>query len=50
MKNTLFRVSVYDGEKIIAMARMIGDMDLDYYIKDVVVKPVYQHKGIGECK
>lgn len=30
------------------MARMIGDMGLNYYIKDVVVKPEYQHKGIGK--
>ena len=47
MKNTLFRVSVYDNETIVAMARMIGDMGLDYYIKDVVVRPEYQNKGIG---
>lgn len=47
MENTLFRVSVYDGDKVIAMARMIGDMGLDYYIKDVVVRPEYQKKGIG---
>lgn len=47
MDNTLFRVAVYDGEKIVAMARMIGDMGLDYYIKDVVVRPEYQHRGIG---
>ena len=24
--NTLFRVSVFDGEQIVAMARVIGDM------------------------
>ncbi len=48
MKNTLFRVSVYDEDKIIAMARMIGDMGLDYYIKDVAVRPEYQHMGIGK--
>lgn len=47
MQNTVFRVSVYDGEKAIAMARMIGDMGLCYYIKDVVVHPEYQGKGIG---
>lgn len=47
MKNTLFRVSVYDNDKVVAMARMIGDMGLDYYIKDVVVRPEYQKKGIG---
>ena len=48
MKNTLFRVSVYDDNNIVAMARMIGDMGLDYYIKDVVVRPEYQNKGIGK--
>ena len=48
MQNTLFRVSVFDGNNIVAMARMIGDMGLNYYIKDVVVKPEYQHRGIGK--
>ncbi|MCM1227027.1 MAG: GNAT family N-acetyltransferase [Clostridium sp.] len=48
MKHTLFRVSVYDGEEIVAMARMIGDIGLNYYIKDVVVRPEYQRKGIGK--
>ncbi|MCH5281965.1 MAG: GNAT family N-acetyltransferase [Lachnospiraceae bacterium] len=47
MQNTLFRVSVYDGDQIVAMARMIGDMGLNYYIKDVVVRPEYQKQGIG---
>lgn len=47
MEHTLFRVSVFDGDIIVAMARMIGDMGLDYYIKDVVVRPEYQRRGIG---
>lgn len=47
MEHTLFRVSVYDNEKPIAMARMIGDMGMCYYIKDVVVRPEYQKMGIG---
>ena len=47
MDHTLFRVSVFDGDKIIGMARMIGDMGLDYYIKDVIVRPEYQGKGVG---
>ena len=47
MEHTLFRVSISDGDKIIAMARVIGDMGLDYYIKDVVVRPEYQGKGLG---
>ena len=47
MRNMLFRVSVYDGGRVVAMARMLGDMGLDYYIKDVIVRPEYQHRGIG---
>lgn len=47
MQHTIFRVSIYDGDKAIAMARMIGDMGLCYYIKDVVVRPEYQGKGTG---
>ena len=47
MEHTLFRVSVFDGNQIVAMARAIGDMGLDYYIKDVIVRPEYQKKGIG---
>jgi len=48
MQHTLFRVSVFDGGILVAMARVIGDMGLDYYIKDVMVRPEYQHKGIGK--
>ncbi len=47
MEHTLFRVSVFDGDQIVAMARVIGDMGLDYYIKDVIVRPEYQGRGIG---
>lgn len=47
MEHSIFRVSVYDGEKIIAMARMIGDLGLNYYIKDVIVHPDYQKRGVG---
>ena len=47
MEHTLFRVSVFDGGRIVAMARVIGDVGLDYYIKDVIVRPEYQGQGIG---
>lgn len=47
MQHTLFRVSIWDADRIVAMARMLGDMGLNYYIKDVVVRPEYQGKGIG---
>ena len=47
MKHTLFRVSVFDGDELVGMARLLGDMGLDYYIKDVVVRPDHQGRGIG---
>ena len=48
LENTIDRVSIYDGDKLIGMARMIGDKGMEYYIKDVVVIPEYQGKGIGK--
>lgn len=47
LAHSIYRIGVYDGEKIVAMARMIGDLSLCYYIKDVVVRPEYQQRGIG---
>jgi len=47
MEHSLLRVSVYDGDRIVAMARMIGDLGLCCYVKDVVVHPDYQRRGIG---
>ena len=47
LEQSLHRVSVYDGATVVAMARMIGDMGLCCYIKDVVVRPAYQGQGLG---
>lgn len=48
IENSIDRVGVYDGSKIVAMARMIGDRGMCYYIKDVIVHPAYQGRGIGK--
>ena len=47
MEHSLFRVSVYDGDTPVAMARVIGDLGMCYYVKDVVVRPEYQGRKIG---
>ena len=47
LRNSVFRVGIYDGESIVGMARMIGDLGLCYYIKDVIVHPDYQGRGLG---
>ena len=38
---------VCEENTIIAMARLIGDVGMSYYIKDFVVVPSQQGKGIG---
>ncbi|MGN0814519.1 MAG: GNAT family N-acetyltransferase [Candidatus Coproplasma sp.] len=48
LKHTPFTVAAYDNGQAVGMARVIGDMGLDYLIKDVVVRPAYQRKGIGK--
>lgn len=47
LEHSLISVSIYDGDIIVAMARMIGDIGMCYYIKDAVVRPEYQHKRLG---
>lgn len=41
-----YAISVYDDNKIIGMARIVGDGSY-YTIYDVVVRREYQNKGIG---
>ena len=47
LNNTLYAVCVYDDEKIIGSARIIGDKTLFLYIQNVIVIPEYQSKKIG---
>ena len=47
LEHSVYRAGIYDGDRIVAMARMIGDLGLCYYIKDVIVRPEYQGRGIG---
>lgn len=44
--NSLYTVTVFDGNCVIGMGRIIGD-GIYYIIVDVVVNPDYQRKGIG---
>lgn len=49
MKHTLFRVSIWDGDCIVAMARMNGDMGLNYYIV-TIQSPKQAVHGTGRAK
>ena len=44
--NSCFSVCVFDGDKIVGMARVVGD-GAYYTIFDVVTRKEYQNKGVG---
>lgn len=47
LKNTLYSLCVYDGEKLIGYGRLLGDKTIFLYIHSVMVLPEYQGKSIG---
>ena len=47
LPHTLYCVCAYFGEKLVGMARIIGDGGMVYYIQDVIVIPEFQRQGIG---
>lgn len=46
ISNSLYNITVVDNNKTIAMGRVIGD-GIYYLIVDIVVRPEFQGKGIG---
>lgn len=47
LPNSLYGVSVRDGEKLIAMGRVVGDGACNFEVVDVAVDPNYQGMGLG---
>ena len=47
LPNTLYAVCVRDGERLVAMGRVVGDGGLNYEIVDMAVDPDFQRQGIG---
>lgn len=48
LENSILGICAYDNDKIIAMARVIGDKSVFIYVHDVIVDSNYQGKGIGK--
>jgi GNAT superfamily N-acetyltransferase len=48
IEHSTFLVSAKEGDKTIAMARLLFDFGYTAYIADVIVLPEYQGKGIGK--
>jgi ribosomal protein S18 acetylase RimI-like enzyme len=47
LEKSLFHITIYDGQQLIGMGRVVGDGAMYFYIQDVVVDPDYQKQGIG---
>lgn len=47
LANSYATFSVKSGDKVIAMARLLGDGAMSFFLKDMVVKPEYQGSDIG---
>jgi ribosomal protein S18 acetylase RimI-like enzyme len=47
LPRSLYGVSAYHEGRIVAMARVLGDGCLVFYIQDVIVLPELQRQGIG---
>ena len=47
LANSYATFSVKSGGKVIAMARLLGDGAMSFFLKDLVVVPEYQGSGLG---
>lgn len=47
-EHTLYAISIYSSNTIVAMGRIVGDACLCFYLQDIVVAPQYRDKGIGK--
>ena len=43
LRHSLFAVSIYNGEELVAMGRVVGDMGIAFYLQDVIVLGEYQN-------
>ena len=48
IENSLFITSIYDDERLIAMARVVGDGAISLVVTDVMVDVDYQSNGLGK--
>ena len=47
LKNTLYSVTAFNDNEVVAMGRLLGDGAIYWYVNDMFVLTEYQSKGIG---
>lgn len=48
LNNSLFVVTIYDGETLIAFGRVVGDGGITYVVSDIMVDKAYRRMGLAE--
>ncbi len=48
LEKSLYGISFYHNNLLVAMGRIVGDMGIIFYLQDVIVHPDYQKKGLGK--
>lgn len=48
LANTLYGVSMIDGERVVGMGRIIGDGGCFFVVVDIAVQPEFQKRGLGK--
>ncbi|WMN61912.1 GNAT family N-acetyltransferase (plasmid) [Pseudoalteromonas xiamenensis] len=48
LPNSLYGISIRDGENLIAMGRVVGDGACNFEVVDIAVDPEYQGTGLGK--
>ena len=47
IENSLFTVSIYDQEQLIAFGRIVGDAGITYVVSDIMVDETYWRRGFA---
>ena len=49
LENSYVTFAVIEEENVIGMARLLGDGGMAFYLKDFVILPEFQGKGMGKA-
>ena len=49
LENSLITFTAIVDDRVVGMARLLGDCAMSYYLKDFVLFPEYQRQGIGKA-
>ena len=47
LEHSLYYICAYEGGQAVAMGRLVGDGAVICYVQDLIVRPQYQHMGLG---